>query len=198
MTYDSPDIIPAKIYFKILETGEVELLSTKIKEFDKLVEIWEKINEEYVSENKSQKQDKSFDLYRRIEILGARYESIKLSVIGLKIEDDQELKDLLIKYGYKFSDDDEEKDLDRILRESESLQIKIENLRNQLPKVDTKKKLSFDETVLSYAAFTGSGFIDTNKITLTQYDALINIGNQKMKALESHGQGKNNKTRSRR
>lgn len=197
MTYDSPDIIPAKIYFKILETGEVELLSTEIKKFDKLIEIWEKINEEYVSENKKQKQDKSFDLYKRIESLSAKFEAIKLSVMVLKYQDDQELKDLLLKYGYKFSDD-EEKDLDRILRESESLQIKIENLRNQLPKVDNKKKLSFDETVMSYAAFTGSGFIDTNKITLTQYDALINIGNQKMKALESHGQGKNNKTRSRR
>ena len=197
MTYDSPDIIPAKIYFKILETGEVELLSTEIKDFEKLVAIWEKINDEYVSENKNQKQDKSFDLYKRIESLSAKYEAIKLSVKVIKYQDDQELKDLLIKYGYKFSSD-EEKDLDRILRESESLQIKIENLKNQLPKVDTKKKLSFDETVLSYAAFTGYGFIDTNKITLTQYDALINIGNQKMKALESHGQGKNNKTRSRR
>lgn len=187
MTHDSIDTIPAKLFFRIMETGEVSLLSNEDKSEEELSDIWNKIQEEHEKISINDRQNKALNIYKKIEALSCRYYAVKLSVHCLKYVRDKDLFVLLKNYGYKITWRDLREDLERIERESKAIETKILRAKQQLPKQKKDKgaSVSFDETVLGYAAFTGSGFVDTNKITVPQYYALINIGNQKIKALEN-------------
>lgn len=190
MIYNSVDTIPAKIFFKIVKTGKLSLLSTEKTPDEQLQEVWLNIQEENdaITPNKGGK--KVIDLYSKIETISAKQTAIGLAVRALKLNPDKELIQLLKAHGYKFKDIDTKEqfinELERIERENETESIRIKTLQDQLPKVDeSKEESNFDDTVFSYGAFTGLGFIDTNKITLTQYYALIKNGNEKMKALNN-------------
>lgn len=170
-----------------METGEVSLLSNEDKSEEELSDIWNKIQEEHEKISINDRQNKALNIYKKIEALSCRYYAVKLSVHCLKYVRDKDLFVLLKNYGYKITWRDLREDLERIERESKAIETKILRAKQQLPKQKKDKgaSVSFDETVLGYAAFTGSGFVDTNKITVPQYYALINIGNQKIKALEN-------------
>ena len=208
MTYTSVDTIPAKLYLKILETGHVNLLSDK--EVVEIIEegaqnvitkkesenIWVNIQAEDAELIKDNKSDKTLNISKNIESLVAKLESINLSVFHLKMLKDADLISLLKKYGYTFTDD-LESDLERIERETEGLEIKLKNYQRQLEKLQPKtkdktgKSVPFDEVVLGYGVVTGLMF-KTNQITQSEYRALINVGNQKMEAIEK-SIGKNGK-----
>ena len=88
--------------------------------------------------------------------------------------------------------------LDEQLTDSvEGLEIKLKNYQRQLEKLQPKtkdktgKSVPFDEVVLGYGVVTGLMF-KTNQITQSEYRALINVGNQKMEAIEK-SIGKNGK-----
>lgn len=186
MIYDSAETIPAKLYFKILETADYKLLADETCTEEDLLKAWDRIEDEYSEITSNKKTKKVLDISKRIEGLAAKYEAITLMVMCLRAKEDQEIIDQLKEYGYRFSDD-LTADLDIIERESDAIKIKIDNELDKMPKVkenDNSENITFDETIMSYCAFTGSGFIDPNKITLSQYNAQLNIGNKKMKALE--------------
>lgn len=195
MIYDSIDLMPAKLLFRIIETGDISLLSTEKKSDEELESIWEKIQEEHSQINPNQEQNKAFNIYKKIEGLASRYQAISLAVHCMKTERDKELFVLLRNYGYKVTWRNLQEDLNRVERESKAIETKIARAKQQLPKQkkNTSGQISFDEAVLGYASFTGAGFVDTNTITVPQYYALINIGNQKMKALENGKAKQNNK-----
>lgn len=197
MTYDSIDTIPAKLFFRIMETGDISLLSTKKKAEYDLMSIWENLQEEHGKINPDNRTGKTMSIYRKIEALSAKYEAIKLAVHCMKSHRDKDLFGLLQNYGYKLTWRNLREDLERVERESKAIETKILRAKQQLPKQKKNKgesaDISFDEAVLGYAAFTGSGFVDTNKITVPQYYALINIGNQKIRALENGKAKQNNK-----
>lgn len=198
MIYDSIDIIPAKIFFKISDTGNLKLLVTDESVYDdnKLSLIWKNIEDENISLDNTNSIQKVVDVTKKIESLYAKFEAIKLAVYYLKKKIDNELIDLLLSYGYKFKWNEKEyslenklqyqKDLDKIERESQTIYDKIERLQQKLPKPkeNKDKKIPFDEVILGYGVITEAGFIDSNKITLTQYYALIKIGNEKIKSIE--------------
>lgn len=188
MIYDSAEIIPAKLYFKIVDTGKYSLLSDENLSDEKLELLWKKIEEEHNEINPNKDRNKALDLFKKREALEAKLEVINLSVYHLKSKKDEELIRLLKTYGYQFTENLNE-DLKKIERESLNIEVKIKSIAEKIPKPDknNNNKSSFDETVMSYSAFTGAGFINTNTITLTQYYALINMGNQKLKALENGG-----------
>jgi uncharacterized protein YfkK (UPF0435 family) len=188
MTYDSIEIIPAKLYFKIVETGDIKLLSTENTSEEDLQRIWIQIEEAHNQLSPPNKDAiKVLNLSKKIEALGAKLQSVKISIRCLTYGEDEELMSKLKEYSYQFKGD-LKADLERIDRQSEDIKIKLDKIQKRMPKIDNadKNALSFDEAVMSYSAFTGSGFIDTNKITLTQYYSLISIGNKKIKALESN------------
>lgn len=207
MIYDSPETIPAKVYYKILDTGKLRLLTDdpNIKE-EELKLVWDKIEEEYSSINKhvSKELKKVIDISKQIESLECKLQFVNLAVYYLRHVKDDELIDKLKSYGYSFKWVKPEKDteiteaiyqadLDRVDRESEALTIKIGRLQLSMPKANKNEsdEVPFDETVLMYAAFTGLGYVDPNSLPLTQYDAMIISGNKKMKALESQTTPKN-------
>lgn len=188
MTYDSVDIIPSKLFFKILETGDIKLLSDEEKNEETLNKIWIEIQSQDSDLIKDNKRDKVIDLSKRIESLLARIESIKLAVFHLKILPDDDLLELLKNFGYKFSDN-LDSDLERVERETEAILLKIKidqrRLNNLKPKKDSDKKVPFDETILSYSAFTHLNF-RPNTITQSEYRALISVGNQKIEAIQKN------------
>lgn len=192
MIYTSIELIPAKIFFRIQETNNLTLLTDE-ENVDKqvLAQIWEQLKEQNGSLPESEEGKRTLSIATRLEMLNARLESVTLATHHLKSVYDQELMDLLISKGYfpedyKFTDQEQlVEDLKRVDREAEAIQIKINLHKDKLPKDDGKKKITFDQSVMGYSAFTGSGFIDPNTIALTQYYALINLGAEKIKALEN-------------
>ena len=186
MIYNSFDTIPIKLFYRIEQTNEINLLSNENTPTKELVVIWELIKEHHQSLDPSKASNKIINISKSIESLFVKYEATRLAVFYLKSKKDQDLMDLLKNYGYKLYLNNFQKNLEVIDRENKSLLIKINQLKNKLPKEkENTNKTTLDEVILSYASLTNSGFIDTNKITGTQYYALINLGNKKIKSLEN-------------
>jgi len=191
--YDSADVIPAKLYFKIVANIElITLLSSEELSEVELVDIWSKIHEDDIESSNDEKTSKIVNISKQIENLASKYESIKLAVFFLEklMVEDKELINLLKKHHYKFTGD-LKKDLEVIKRESQAIELIIKRLQKKLPQQneENSSKSTLDENILSYGIITGLGFIDTNAITLSQYRALVSTGNQKIKALENGSQG---------
>lgn len=185
MTYTEIDTIPAKLFYKIVETGDVTLLSDEEKSLSKLQEIWEKIKAQDEKNNPNSKQNKITEINSEIESYLAKLKFIKHAVYYLENVDleDEELKELLKNEGYTYETKEE---LQRILIQSDSILDKVDRLKLRLPKQDQNQKATpFDEMVLLCGVISEAGFIDTNKITKTQLDGLINITNTKIKSLKS-------------
>lgn len=213
MIYNSPETIPAKIYFKILDGASLSLLSADSNANVQALELaWKKIEDEYVSKKDSAKNKKILDLSKKMEVLNAKMEATLLAVYHLRHVKDDELLELLVGYGHTFKWKKAEKydneqaadlifqaDLDRIERAADDIKNMIEVYQSRMPKTETVEgvEMTFDENVLSYAAFTGLGYVDPNTLPLTQYDALINTGNNKMKALEKSASDSKGKIRKR-
>lgn len=182
MIYKSIDTIPAKIFFKIYETGDVTLLCTEneqVKEAE-LVAIWELIKEQDEANNKDSSQSKVIKISAEIDSYLTKLEAIKNAVYVLKITEDKELKEMLKDFGYTYKN---KKELERILLLSDGILDKVDRLKLKLPKPKKNTNSTpIDEMILSCAIISGAGFIDTNKITKTQLDALAKITESKIKA----------------
>ena len=137
--------------------------------------------------NPDKQNDKVFNIDKTCESYLAKYKCIKLCVYCLRLKEDEELIQILKDKGYNYNSVE---DLDQIERECEALISKVKKQKAKLPKQkENDKKTPFDEMVIQCATITGAGFIDTNKITKTQLDGLINVTLNKIKAAEQHGKG---------
>lgn len=215
MIYDSIEIIPMKVYLNVeavhnpqAETFDyLKLLSPDgaITDVEVLKLAWATI-ESQANEYADTKEDKKIlNLSKKVEALSARNESVSLALHYLKEMPDDELIELLEGFGYKFRYKTTkgskravrrqyDKDVERITRESVAIEIRLKAFRDKLPKVDPDEEHTpFDQTILSYCAFTEIGYINPNEITYTQYHALIANGNDKMKTLEKKAPTKNGK-----
>lgn len=204
MNYQYVDVIPAKVIFKIESTLNFDLLLPYTNEGETTAEVWEVIEQEHQDISPDNKNDKNLDLFKTIEALRAKYESIQLAVLYLSKLWDNELADKLIEYGFSIEknnynnledmtrDEQHQAALEIVSKQSEAILIKINNALAKLDKKNDKKvsKTSFEETILSYSAFTGVGYVDANKVTLMEYYALISLGQEKIKALEKGGKTK--------
>lgn len=192
MIYNSIEIIPAKIYFKIEQTGSIELLTDEKKpDMAILSEVWKHLKKQNNALPESLEGKMVHSVNVRLGILNSRIEAVSMAVHVLKHMFNQQMMDILIEKEYFTKDydhTDNEKfqmDLIKVNRETEALQMKVDLLNDKLPKEDkNKKKVTFDQSVMGWAAFTGSGFIDPNLITLSQYYAIMNLGEDKIKSLE--------------
>lgn len=187
-TYDT---IPFKTYFKIVETGDLKLLGDAdeadlIKIFDDISNQRQKATEGHGDSGRT----KQLDVYCQMEALSSKYKFIKYAVHCLRHVKDDELIELLRDKGYKITDD-LQSSLDYIEKTSEGLLIKIESIKNRLPKKKEieEKEPPLDEVILSYCALLEMGFVDTNSVTLSQYDSIITLGNRKMDALNKINNG---------
>ncbi len=187
MTYTLEDI-PAKLFFKINETGELGLLSDEEISEEKLYELWNPILDHYQRCSGSTKKDNELDMYKKIQSLSCRLTFIKNAVTQLKNERDLDLESLLKGKGYRLSEKTFYQDLDRIDSLSDTIIMKIEKHSNSLneKKGVNRHKLTFEEIMIGYLSILGFGFKDANTITLLEYLALESQVKNKVK---SHGKG---------
>lgn len=189
------DTIPIKLYFQISESGKYELITDE-NHFDSetLQKRFEDIEHEFEELTQNNQKKRVFELIRKIESTIRKKEAIDLVLDTLFIDlsrKDSELIEALEAEGYYFSAGDYNIDLQRILSNNESELVRLKKYQNELELLVSQEepegleKGNTDEVILSYGIITGAGFIDTNTITMTQYCALLKLGNQKMKMLEN-------------
>lgn len=207
--YQYVDVIPAKVVFKIQNSQDISILSPYLIEGHTLEQAWQIIEDEHTDLAPDQKSN--IDLYKSIEQLKAKYESIHLAIIYLSKLWDDDLADMLTSYGYvltnsgylNLEDMTENKEhqeaIEVIKNQSEGVLIKLNHQLSRLEKVKKTKKTkesTFEENILAYTSFTGVGYVNSNLITLTEFYALIALGQEKIKSLEkSSGKAKQNNQR---
>lgn len=183
------DTLPAKTFFKIAESGDLSLLGEGTPE--ELEAVFAEIqNQREADDSTGQGKSKELDIMSQIEALAAKYKAVKWSVYYLRFLADQELEDYLRGQGYALNEATKEADLDKIDTITQGILIKIESIRKRLPKREkTEKSPPFDQVALSYCALLEMGYVDTNKITISQYDSVVTLGNRKMDALNKLNNG---------
>lgn len=163
MTYDSLDILPIKLFYKIAETGDVSLLSDKKVDHKA---IWERLREDFKKYDNSTTER----TLKQIERLKLQYQVVTSSVYVLRFDWSQAVVDLLKEQGYSINEETYSEDLDDIERQNESLLVKISYLQAKLPK-ENKQKVDLDEVMGSFSSILGFDF-DYNTISVTKFFAL--------------------------
>lgn len=216
MIYDSIYKIPSRLFFDILETGNYVLLDTKKKalklsekmeeltesntdeflalnkelesELKKLESIWFDLEEADQKLSKNPKTEKFLNTSKLIESLKCQQKKVEIAISYLKIQDDEELKKLLIADGFEFTGDNE-KDLARIERLNRDINVKLAKLELQLPKQTETKQTPFDELVVGYGTIVGQTF-RTNEITQSEFRALEQSVKSKIESLAKNKDGR--------
>lgn len=189
MTYDSLDILPIKLYYKISSNGNVQLLSDTITDNKKLNDLWFDLDCGFNDLNKTEEAARTFRLSKEISALQTKHDIVLMACQSLRFDWNDDLIGLLVSYGYQFQEDRDlyVENIDRIEREVNALVVKVNMLRRQLPKVDENNKSTLDEVMASYAAILGFDF-DFNTISCTKFFALQNQVHAKVKSLEKQRQ----------
>lgn len=191
MVYNSIYDIPSRLFFQIMETGQVSLLDTDFKgeNLIELEDIWINLEEADQKLSKNPKTEKFLDVSKLMESLKCQQKKVELAILYLKVEDDDELKTMLMNEGYSFSGD-MDKDLGRIERMNRDLIAQIEKLELQLPKQKQGgKTVPFDELVIGYGMIAGQAF-RTNEITQSEFRALENNVKLKLETLPKPKNGR--------
>ena len=188
MIYNRLDIIPLKIFLEVYNTGNLTLLTDDKNQLLNLKNTWDKLKKDYSELNSEGKSDKILNLVARIQALRIRFEGINFVVKAVRFDpDDVDLMAELNKIGYKITRETYLSDLERIERESKSLNVKIRRLQQKLPKIekqDENSKTTIDKVILGYCTITGLNF-DTNKITVVQFYSLKELAEEKIKHMEN-------------
>ncbi|RUT68691.1 hypothetical protein D0817_20235 [Flavobacterium cupreum] len=174
MIYDSLDIIPYKTFFKIAESGNIQLLSDTEKDPEVLAALWESLYQQHLDKDGSSAQEKkTFRISKEISSLEATYKIVIMSCDALRFDFNEELFKLLtIQYGYTLRIEDEEvyfQDIEQIVREASALKVKINVLSKLLPKIDQGQEYSIDDVMASYCSILEFQIGDFNSITYTAF-----------------------------
>lgn len=154
---------------------------------ENLSNVWTEVCEEFKALDPNNKAGEILVLNTKIDQLIYRYNSIKLSIDCLRFSKNEELIKILRDYRYKLRDDYFHEDLNAISDQVESILLKIERYKSQLPKEDeTKSKHSIYDVIASYSAILGYN-INANTVTVREFFAVQNQVKQKVKALETNG-----------
>lgn len=197
MIYDSLEILPYKIFMRIVENPTlINLLSTD-KNYDKseLLVVWNSLFEEYKELSPEKEEIKLLNLKKEIEFLECKHKAIAVALSALDFDYSQELVDILLGYGYKLTKENYDDDLKRIQRESEGLLMKAKNIKKRLPKSDANSvstKVSIDRVFAFYSSVLGYDF-DYNTVSVTKVLALKDQVDSKLKSIEKERENlKNN------
>lgn len=191
MTYNSLDTIPLKIFYQILNYGDVSLLTDNKEDLIKVASIWEQLKAEFELLDPSNAIQKTFRTLKEIEEYRSQYNGIQFAVAALRFDRDLDLENQLREFGFKLSEESFLDDLIKIKNESQALLMFIEELEVLLPNHNDKKATSIDQVILGYSSYTNLQYTDTNAITVTQFYALKKVFDDKLKAMRQ--QAKKNK-----
>lgn len=196
MIYDKLRKLPKVIQMEIYESGDLNLLTDEEKPIEELIELWQKIEEEFARKYNKKGVDEIFSVEKEIEYQQNRYFIINSCCEQLLFEKNSKVIEILKEQGYSFDEnaDDFKSQIDRIHRESKGILIKVNQLKNKLPKVDESKV--FENNIISvmasYSAVLNVPF-DFNTISVEAFHAYEAQVKAKIKNLEA--QASKNKRR---
>lgn len=188
MIYDSLEVIPYKIFMRIVEDNSlIHLLSSNKEENKELLEnIWNELFQEYTAISPEKEEMKLLQLEKEIAFIECKHKGIMAALTALDFDYNQELVDILLGYGYKLSKETYYDDLKRIEREASALEMKAKNIKKRLPKKDANSvstKVSIDRVFAFYSSVLGYDF-DYNTVSVTKVLALKEQVNAKLKSIE--------------
>ena len=189
MIYDSLEIIPYKVFMRIVEdTTLIHLLSSNKEEDKELLEnTWNELFQEYTAISPEKEEMKLLQLEKEIAFIECKHKGIMVALTALDFDYNQELVDILLSYGYKLSKETYYDDLKRIEREASALEMKAKNIKKRLPKKDANSvstKVSIDRVFAFYSSVLGYD-LDYNTISVTKVLALKEQVDNKLKSIES-------------
>ncbi len=190
MIYNSLDIIPIVLFFKIAETGNFSLLSDGNENLEILEEIWNRLFADHELKQKSTESLKMFTVQKEIAALKSDLQFVLGAIACLEFSFDQELIDRLKKLRYIIRTDSTEhyyEDLEFCFRASKGIKHKLKVFEDQLPKEKEAKesfeKFTIYDTMAFYTAVMGYDF-DYNTITYSKFYAVKRQVDLKIKSLE--------------
>lgn len=196
MIYDKLRKLPKVIQLEIDETNDLTLLSDENTPIEELIELWDKLKTEFNKKYNKQGNNKIFNVAKEIEYQETRYNIINSCCEQLLFEATPEIIEILIDNGYSFDVNAEnyKEQIDRIHRESKGILIKINQLKNQLPKVDETQVVEnrIIDVMASYSSVLNVPF-DFNTISVEAFHAYEAMVKAKIKNLEAQAQANKSK-----
>lgn len=198
MIYNSLDIIPYKLFIKILETDDVTMLSDSETNIEVLKGIWDKLLEEHQNKNQTPESKRIFKLSKKVNEFIATHKVVVMACTSLRFEFNDDLYDIIIEKGFQLSTENTEtyySDLDRIERESNAYIIKAEYYQKMLPEPKESEETDYniDDVIASHSAILGFDFGDYNTITYNKFFATAKQVDAKMKSVMNNNTKSNGK-----
>lgn len=187
MIYKSINDLPVVLYYEILKSGNVNLLSTEKANSDELLELWQKIKDDFNERDNSQLNNKILTLLKHYEFYILKYDVVNRICESLRFSFNQELIDLLASIGYKVNLENYNEDIERIKKNAEGLLVKANHFKAQLPKeTDDVENFIIEDVLASFSNVLGFHIGRYNEITCTEYFALKKQVSNKIKQQEKH------------
>lgn len=188
MIYDKLRKLPKVIQMDIYESGDLTLLTDdETTPIENLVEVWSKLEEEFNRKYNKKGVDEVFNVQKEIEYQENRYFIINSCCEQLLFEKTPQVIELLKEQGYSFDENavDYKAQIEKIHRESKGIQIKINQLRNKLPKVEEGKVFENNimDVMASYSAVLGVAF-DFSSISVEAFHSYESQVKAKIKNIE--------------
>lgn len=142
-------------------------------------EAWEEMKDEYYAVTNSGETNKYLRVFRSIDRLELEYLSTQIGINSLRFDYSKEIVEGLQEYGYDIKEDNYLSKLDQIERENEALIIRISQLKKRLP--DENNRDNIDKVIIAY---NDGKILDTNSVTVTQFLALQELFEERVKAIK--------------
>ena len=186
MIYKTLRTLPMVIFMEIAKTGDLSLLSDEETPIEELAILWEELQEKHEGFSKDPNSDKVFSVSKEVDFQSNRYELIHFSCESLFFERDERLIEILKEYGYKITDNNYIADLNKVIKQSEGILIKINQLKDSLPKKQKESnETSIVDVLASYSSILGFDF-DYFTCSVEKFYALEKMVKAKIKSIENN------------
>ena len=188
MIYQTLRILPMVVFMEIAKSGDVTLLSDEETPIEELAVLWEELQEKHEGFSHNPNADKVFKVSKEVDFQANRYELIHHACESLSFEKDERLIEILQEYGYTITDKNYINDLNKVIRQSEGILTRINQLKDTLPKQPKEgTETSIVEVIASYSSILGFDF-DYFTCSVEKFYALEKMVKAKIKSLESTNQ----------
>ena len=187
--YNSLDILPIVLYFRIVDTGNIDLLNPTSIEIpnEELQTIWDNLHLEFQDVDQNYLGNKILMLSKQYDYYILKYEVVNRCVEALRFSYNEDLISIVKKNGFRITKSNYLEDLDRTQIDSEGLLEKAKHFKSQLPKpevTENNEKVSIEDILSSYSMVLGFHLGSYMNITCREFISLKKQVNIKMKQQE--------------
>lgn len=175
--YKSLDLLPIIIYYRIIHSGDFNLLNPNNEEIsqEELFILWDSLHNEYQDLDDNHLSKKILMLMKNYDYYILKYEIVNRSVESLRFSYDDYLISVLKKNGFRVTKSNYLNDLEKVENDSQGLLIKAKHFKSQLPKPDNsenEEKASVEDILASYSTVLGFHIGSYLKITCREFLSL--------------------------